>query len=82
MIHMLAGLGSVPQITSPFTFREGLVAEGAFRCPPGTVPNVSPSGEVIGCKRPDLANGAPRPSPWPLIIGLGAAAALAYAVWG
>lgn len=81
MIHMLAGLGSTPQIRGPFDFSDdALVAEGAFRCPPGQVAAVGPSGEVVGCKAaPLMTAGGMSWLPW--VVGLGAVLLLAGTVF-
>lgn len=90
MISVLSGYGDgigglgIQQVTPPFTF-EGLVIGDAFRCSPGTVPAVSPSGEVTGCRAtslvdaPGMATGLPSWVPW--VIGLGALAIFIGTVW-
>lgn len=84
MLSVLSGYGlGEQQMPSPFTFTEGLVAsEGAFRCPPGQVPAVSPAGEVIGCKAAPLmtaGRGVPAWVPW--AIGGVALAIFVATVW-
>lgn len=87
MLSVLSGLGQAQQAPG-MVIGEALVIPDVFRCPSGTVPAISSTGEVTGCKSaplvtagaPGMAAGLPAWVPW--VVGGVALLIFAGTIWG